>query len=81
MIITLYALFFDDLRQIFFEKRDDDVFFGITTACFLFFSIEVVLSSIAVENYFLSFFFWLDVVGTLSLVGDIGWIVDNITST
>ena len=46
----------------------------------LFFTLEIVLSSIAIDNYFLSFFFWLDVVGTLSLVGDIGWIVDNITN-
>ena len=79
IVITVYALFFDDLRQIFFEKKDDEVFFGLTTVCLGFFLLEILLSSYALPDYFLSFFFWLDVVATVSLIGDIGWIFDNLT--
>jgi len=40
-----------------------------------------VLNSIAREDYFLGFFFWLDLVSTISLITDIGWIWDEITGT
>jgi hypothetical protein len=32
------------------------------------------LASIAKEDYFLSFFFWLDLVSTVSMLPDIGWV-------
>ena len=80
-VITVYALFFDDIRMIFFMKPSDDVFFGISTMALFFFTLELVLASIAKpDEYFLSFFFWLDLVSTLSLIPDIGWIWDNITN-
>lgn len=40
------------------------------------FGIEIFLASIAKEDYFLTFFFWLDVVSTISMIPDIGWIWD-----
>lgn len=42
------------------------------------FLLEIILTSIAKENYFLSFFFWLDIVSTLSMIPDIGWLWDLI---
>lgn len=44
----------------------------------IFFLIELILSSIAKEGYFLGFYFWLDLVATLSLITDIGWIWNEI---
>lgn len=35
--------------------------------------LEIVLASFAKEGYFLSFYFWLDLIATLSLVFDIDW--------
>jgi hypothetical protein len=35
------------------------------------FSIEIILSVIVKEGYFLSFFFWLDSISTISLLLDI----------
>ena len=35
------------------------------------FTIELILSSIGMDDYFGSFFFWLDLVSTLSIVTDI----------
>lgn len=72
--ITIYALFFDDLRLLLFPKSVDDVFYAITFICIIVYSVELVLASLAVEGYFLSFFFWLDLISTLSMIPDCGFI-------
>ena len=77
-ILTIYALFGDDLRLLAFGKSADETFYGISVVCLFFFGIEVVAASLAKENYWLGFFFWLDVVATVSLIPDIGWIWDPI---
>jgi hypothetical protein len=77
-VITIYALFGDDLRLVVFSKEVDPYFYGVTSACLLFFSFEIVLASIAKEDYFLKFYFWLDAMATVSLISDIGWIWDRI---
>ena len=38
------------------------------------FAVEIFLASLAKEVYFLTFFFWLDAVSTISMIPDIGWI-------
>ena len=38
------------------------------------FTFEIIFSSIAKPKYFNGFFFWLDVISTLSLLLDIGWV-------
>lgn len=40
------------------------------------FLVEMTIMSFVEDGYFLSFFFWLDLIGTLSLILDIGWITD-----
>ena len=47
-------------------------------ACLVFFTLELVLASIAKKDYFLGFYFWLDIISTLSLIPDIGWFWDPI---
>ncbi len=42
-------------------------------AIFVTFALELFFASLFAENYFLSFFFWVDLVGTASLVLDIQW--------
>lgn len=39
------------------------------------------MASYAQEEFFLGFYFWLDLVATLSLISDIGWIWDKMTGT
>lgn len=41
--LTVYALFFDDIRMIVFPKQADDIFFGITLVGIILFTIEVLL--------------------------------------
>lgn len=73
-LITIYALFFDDLRILFFPKSYDDIFFGITLVGMICFAVEIILASFAKDDYLMSFFFYLDVVSTLSMIPDCGWI-------
>ncbi|CAG9331270.1 unnamed protein product [Blepharisma stoltei] len=74
IVITLYALFGDDIRVCATSKSADDAFYSLTTVCLFFFTLEIILSSLAKEEYFLGFFFWLDLISTLSLIIDIGWV-------
>ena len=74
--VTLYALFADDVRMLFFTKNADNVFYGLTSGAFISFMVELVLSCLAKDDYFLGFYFWLDLVSTLSLIMDIGWIMN-----
>jgi hypothetical protein len=77
-IITIYALFGDDLRLLTCPKSIDDYFFAASSVCLFFFTVEIILASISQEGYFLGFYFWLDLVSTVSLITDIGWLWDII---
>jgi len=43
-IVTIYALYFDDLRLLFFDKVNDDYFFGVTAFGIICFTLEIFLS-------------------------------------
>ena len=73
-LVTLFALFADDIKSLGFTKSSDDIFSSLVVISLIFFSFELVLSFIYKVNYKWSFYFWLDLVATLSLVTDIGWI-------
>ncbi|CAD8192164.1 unnamed protein product [Paramecium octaurelia] len=70
-ILTLYALFGDDIRVAAFRLSADIVFDALNITCLIMFSTEIILSVIVKEGYFLSFFFWLDSISTISLLLDI----------
>ena len=70
-VITLYALIGDDIKLLAFTKQSDDVFMWLNIFAIIMFTIELVLSSIGMDGYFGSFFFWLDLVSTVSIVTDI----------
>jgi hypothetical protein len=78
-VITIYALLGDDLRIILSPKSSDIWFLIGTTISMIMFSIEIILASIAKEGYFNSFFFWLDLISTVSLFTDIEPIMNVIT--
>lgn len=80
-LVTIYALFGDDIRLAFFSKGADSTFYALTFASLILFLIEIILNSIAKEDYFNSFYFWLDLISTVSLITDIGWIWDPIIGT
>jgi hypothetical protein len=75
-VLTFYALFGDDFRLGVTYKGADPYFNVITCICLFFFGLEVLLSSIAINDYFLSLYFWLDLLSTITLIADITWIWD-----
>jgi len=64
----------DEVRLLFFKKSADDYFYALSTFAMFTFIVEMILSIKAVSGYFLSFFFWLDFVSTISMISDIGWL-------
>lgn len=77
-ILTFYALTADDLRIILTEKPADMIFNIIGILCITVFSCEVVLSCLGKVDYYLSFFFLLDVISTATLLLDLTWISEAI---
>ena len=71
---TLYALFGDDFRVAFFTKKADPGFNVLTILALLLFTVEISINSVIQSGYWNSFYFWLDVVSTISLITDITWI-------
>lgn len=80
MIVTIWALFGDDIRQVSVTTDGDMTFYILTLVCFGLFFIEVVLAFISKPDYRWGFFFWLDLVSTVSLLMDVQFISDPIMS-
>jgi hypothetical protein len=74
--VTLFALFGDDFRLWFFDSWIDTYFYSVLSLCFVLFSLEILLNSCVVDDFKYSFFFWLDIVATLSLIIDIVWLME-----
>ena len=76
VFLTIFVLFVDDTLVV--ASVPDPVHGGVGYVClvakviaFFVFTFELVASSLAKSNYFLSFFFWLDVLTLLSFIPDI----------
>lgn len=77
-IITVYALFGDDIRQLAAPESADETFWTLNIAVMAAFTIEIVISCISKPGYIFGFFFWLDLISTLSLLLDIGWVSNSL---
>ncbi|CCI41125.1 unnamed protein product [Albugo candida] len=80
LIVTVYALFGDDIRLSLFHKSADNSFYTLATTSLVLFTIEFLLSCYARPNYLFSFYFLLDLIATFSVLPDIGWVWDEIVS-
>ena len=77
-ILTLWALFMSDVQIAWLYIKVDEAF-NIIQCCLLgFFAIEFILNCIAKDDYTLGFFFWLDLIATVSIIQDIDYIMDPI---
>lgn len=79
-LLTAYALVGDDVRLYATEQPADTYFNAITILCIVVFSVDVVLGVLGKDDYFLSFFFWLDAISTSSLVLDLTSVSNAIAS-
>ena len=73
-IITIWALYADDIRVLAVPWSMDSIFFGINSAGMFMFLVELGLSSLAQDGYLLGFYFWLDLIATVSMISDVGWV-------
>lgn len=73
--VTLFALFGDDIRLWSLASPVDSYYYSLLIVCFFLFAIEILINSCVVDDFKYSFFFWLDIVATLSLIIDIAWII------
>jgi hypothetical protein len=80
-VITVYSLFGDDIRMAIFSKSFDNTFDVLTITCLVLFVCELIIFSLVNDGYFLSFYFWLDLIASCSLITDIALIMDTITDT
>lgn len=77
VILTVIALFGDDIRLAFFPKSADEAFSVIMCIIFAVYTVEISLNAISEDKYFNSFYFWLDIISTISLILDINWIMEG----
>eukprot|EP00927_Polykrikos_kofoidii_P002838 TRINITY_DN11134_c0_g2_i1.p1 TRINITY_DN11134_c0_g2~~TRINITY_DN11134_c0_g2_i1.p1 ORF type:complete len:1011 (-),score=184.11 TRINITY_DN11134_c0_g2_i1:105-3137(-) len=75
-VLTIYALFGDDFRLSMTHKRTDVLFNVLTMFCILIFSVEILAASLGKDEYFLGFFFTLDIGSTITLIFDLTWVAD-----
>lgn len=50
-------------------------------SCLVIFTCEVLVASLVTDDYFLGFYFWLDVVATLSILTDINWLFQKVSNS
>ena len=79
--ITVYILFADDVKMICTTKEADDAFSTVCVINMLIFTVEFVISSLVVEDYFLGFYFWLDFVSIVSMLLDVHWFYDVVINS
>ena len=70
-LITIYALIADDIKLLSCDVTADKNFTAVTIFSFFMFLIELIAASIGKPGYWLSFFFYLDFIATLSIISDI----------
>lgn len=76
--LTFWALAGDDLKFIVCEAPADIYFNCIVLVCLVIFFVEILFSCLGRDDYFLSFFFLLDIVSTTTLLLDLSWVSDVI---
>ena len=57
-------------------KNADPYYYSGLILSFAFFTAEIFVNTVVIDGFKYSFFFWLDIIATLSLIPDIQWIMD-----
>eukprot|EP00929_Paragymnodinium_shiwhaense_P111661 TRINITY_DN79999_c0_g1_i1.p1 TRINITY_DN79999_c0_g1~~TRINITY_DN79999_c0_g1_i1.p1 ORF type:complete len:954 (+),score=225.53 TRINITY_DN79999_c0_g1_i1:36-2897(+) len=73
-VLTIYALCSDDVRLL-ATSQPADIFFNVGTCfCFVVFFFEILFSCLGKRDYFGGFFFYLDLMATVTLIFDVTFI-------
>ena len=73
-IITLVVLFISDIKYLCIPISEDVWINSFNLFCLICFSFELIASSLSQNGYLNGFYFWLDLLATLSLIMEIDWI-------
>lgn len=77
-IITFYILFADDIKMIAAPKESDVVFSIIAIILMFVFTLEIGVNMYISDDYFMSLYFFIDLVGMLSMALDIHWVINSV---
>jgi len=78
-LLTIYALSGDDFRLWLTPVAADEYFDYCVWSCIIVFTIEVILSCLGKADYYPGFFFFLDVISTVTLVLDLSYVSDEMS--
>eukprot|EP00928_Gymnodinium_smaydae_P070653 TRINITY_DN5444_c0_g3_i2.p1 TRINITY_DN5444_c0_g3~~TRINITY_DN5444_c0_g3_i2.p1 ORF type:complete len:1022 (-),score=169.14 TRINITY_DN5444_c0_g3_i2:113-3178(-) len=76
-LLTLYALFGDDCRLSYTDQPMDFIFDYITMLSMGVFSFEIIICCIGKAGYVGGFYFWLDILSTVTLVMDLQMVAET----
>lgn len=80
-IFTIYALFGDDFRVMSTTQYADIYFDVFTLIALASFTVEITFTIISDKKYLWSFFFWLDLISTISLILDLQMFANSVFSS
>lgn len=80
-IVTIFALIGDDIRVWATDKAVDIIFFAGLMMSFVLFASEIMLNTVAIDEFKYSFFFWMDIIATITVLLDIPWVTDPFKAT
>ncbi|ETW06787.1 hypothetical protein H310_02942 [Aphanomyces invadans] len=75
-IMTIFALFADDMRVSGFSGEADSAFYVLLILTFVGFAVEMAANMYARPGYFnrgMSFTFWMDLISTITILSDVPW--------
>lgn len=78
LIITIYVLFISDIQSGFIPIQLDELLNKIDLIILSLYLFEFVLGILCLDNYNFSFYFWLDLISTFSLIIEIDGVMDSI---
>ena len=74
-VMCIFSLYAQDFNIAFFPPTADTAIDALLTIIFVFFAVDLLLHALLRGGYALSFFFFLDLIGTLSLILDISYML------
>ena len=78
LVVTLYSLFADDYRVLSSKKQVDRIYDVFCIICLVVFAFEIVIAAIWKPMYMSSYYFYLDIISTASLILDFSPVSDAI---
>ena len=77
--VTIFALFGDDFRLWFTTKKADVYIDAALLFSLVAFTTEILVNSCVIDEFIYSFFFWLDIIATISICVDVTLLWNTMT--